>query len=163
MFGFFTVLLTVLIALWLYAMKRNPGNVSDDIAQQIQNRWIIWGGIVLPIAIIGIILLVGIPLGRSMLPSPLKDGEPVYIEVEAQQWRWLIRYPGTTVELFDELHLPAGQPVDLHLTTADVIHSFWVPRLAGKLDTIPGRTNILRIEADAPWHLLRPVRRILRS
>ena len=53
-------------------------------------------------------------------------------------------------ETRDVLHIPAGRPVDVEITTADVIHSFWVPRLAGKLDAIPGHVNVLRIEADGP-------------
>lgn len=48
------------------------------------------------------------------------------------------------------LHIPASRPVDVAITTVDVIHSFWVPRLAGKFDAIPGHVNVLRIEADAP-------------
>jgi heme/copper-type cytochrome/quinol oxidase subunit 2 len=48
------------------------------------------------------------------------------------------------------LHIPAGRPADLVITSTDVIHSFWIPRLAGKMDAIPGHTNRLRIVADAP-------------
>ncbi len=50
----------------------------------------------------------------------------------------------------DVLHIPAGLPVDVRITSVDVVHSFWVPRLAGKLDAIPGHVNVLRIEAQAP-------------
>ena len=46
--------------------------------------------------------------------------------------------------------LPAGMPVDLVITSGDVIHSFWIPRLAGKMDAIPGRVNVLRVQADTP-------------
>lgn len=53
-------------------------------------------------------------------------------------------------ESVNEVHIPAGQPVDIHLTSADVIHGFWVPRLGGKIDAIPGRVNVIRIEADRP-------------
>ena len=48
------------------------------------------------------------------------------------------------------LHIPAERPVDVAITSRDVVHSFWVPRLAGKLDAMPGHVNVLRIEADAP-------------
>jgi cytochrome c oxidase subunit 2 len=48
------------------------------------------------------------------------------------------------------VHIPAGEPVDFHITSRDVIHSFWIPRLGGKMDAIPGRINILRLQADAP-------------
>ncbi|GAA3964982.1 hypothetical protein GCM10022278_23490 [Allohahella marinimesophila] len=150
MFGFFTVILLIVVALWLYAIKRDPGTVSDVEAQRTQNRWVLGGGLILPVVSITVILLVGIPVGRSMLPLPLESGQALRVDVQAHQWRWEVSYPDTDVGLTNELHIPAGKAVDLHLTTADVIHSFWVPRLAGKLDTMPGRTNILRIEADAP-------------
>ena len=66
-------------------------------------------------------------------------------------WAWHFEYPdrpewGRT----KDLHIPAGRPVDVTITSSDVIHSFWVPRLAGKIDAIPGRANTLRIEADRP-------------
>ena len=48
------------------------------------------------------------------------------------------------------LHIPAGRPVDVEITSVDVLHSFWVPRLAGKLDAVPGHVNVLRIEAASP-------------
>src|SRR3546814_2360781 len=50
----------------------------------------------------------------------------------------------------NELHIPVGEPVTLELESADVIHSFWIPRLSGKLDMIPGRRNVMRIQADKP-------------
>ena len=54
------------------------------------------------------------------------------------------------VETDDTLYIPAGRPVDVIVTAEDVIHAFWVPQLAGKVDAIPGRRNLLRIEADRP-------------
>ncbi|WP_416398039.1 cytochrome c oxidase subunit II [Allohahella sp. A8] len=150
MFAFLTAVFLIVIILWLYAMKRKPGRVSDEKAQRIQNRWILGGGLALPIVSISLILLIGIPAGRSMLPLPPQQGEALRVDVQAAQWQWRVSYPNIDVTLTNELHIPAGQAVDVHLTTADVIHSFWVPRLAGKLDTIPGRTNVLRLEATSP-------------
>ena len=69
----------------------------------------------------------------------------------AAQWHWTFTYADAPErQTRDVLHLPAGRPVDVAIVTTDVIHSFWVPRLAGKLDAIPGHVNVLRIEADAP-------------
>ncbi|WP_420225042.1 cytochrome c oxidase subunit II [Pigmentiphaga litoralis] len=48
------------------------------------------------------------------------------------------------------IHIPAGEPIDFHITSRDVIHSFWIPRLGGKMDAIPGRINVMRLQADAP-------------
>jgi cytochrome c oxidase subunit 2 len=72
--------------------------------------------------------------------------------VTGHQWWWEIRYLGATpAETFvtaNEIHIPVGQPVLIHLVGADVIHSFWVPALTGKTDTIPGRDNITWLQAD---------------
>ncbi len=150
MFAFSSVLLIAVVGLWLYAMRRDPGAVSDGAAQRLQNRWIIGGGLVLPLASIALLLAFGIPIGHRMLPLPPEDGEVLRIEVTGHQWWWEVRYPDADIRLRDELHIPVGMPVDLHLSSADVIHSFWVPRLGGKLDMIPGHVNVLRLRADAP-------------
>ncbi|MGY8810156.1 MAG: cytochrome c oxidase subunit II [Pseudomonadales bacterium] len=150
MFSAFTLVLLVVVLLWLHAMRRDPGQVTDREAQRVQNRWVVGGGLILPILSITVILAFGIPLGQRMLPLPLDEGEPVRINVTAHQWWWEVSYPDTGIVLKDELHIPAGMPVDLHLTSSDVVHSFWVPRLGGKMDMFPGRTNILRLEADYP-------------
>jgi cytochrome c oxidase subunit 2 len=71
------------------------------------------------------------------------------IDVIGHDWWWEIRYPNGAVTA-NELHIPAGEVVRLHLTTADVIHSFWVPQLQVKQDQIPGRDNYLWLEADHP-------------
>src|SRR3546814_11888368 len=69
-------------------------------------------------------------------------------------WWWRVAYldrQGRTMMLdANELHIPVGEPVTLELESADVIHSFWIPRLSGKLDMIPGRRNVMRIQADKP-------------
>jgi len=148
MFGFFMLVLVAVCGLWLYAMVRDPGEVSPQAARKIQNRWIIGGGILLPGISILVILIFGIPAGHRMLPLPQDD--VLRIDVTARQWHWEFHYPGTAITLIDQMHIPAGVPIDVHLTTTDVIHSFWVPRLAGKLDTIPGRINVQRLQADQP-------------
>lgn len=147
MFAFATVVLVVVVALWLYAMRRDPGEVSDEAAQQVQNRWIIGGGFVLPLASITALLAFGIPAGHNMLPLA-SDEDVLRIDVTAHRWWWEVHYPDDDIALNNELHIPMGVPVHVHVTSEDVIHSFWVPRLAGKLDAIPGRTNVLRLQAD---------------
>jgi cytochrome c oxidase subunit 2 len=74
----------------------------------------------------------------------------VKITVTGHQWWWRYDYAGEKVTTANELHIPAGKPVRLSLRSADVIHSYWVPRLAGKQDVVPGRTNHLTIQADKP-------------
>ena len=78
----------------------------------------------------------------------------VTIDIVGHQWWWEARYRGEPAQRIfttaNELHIPVGQPVRLRLTGQDVIHSFWVPQLAGKTDTIPGLTNLAWLQADQP-------------
>jgi cytochrome c oxidase subunit 2 len=76
------------------------------------------------------------------------------LEVTAEQWWWRARYrdkeqPSAFLTA-NELHIPVGRPVRVELASDDVIHSFWIPQLAGKIDAIPGRTNVLWMQADRP-------------
>jgi cytochrome c oxidase subunit 2 len=72
------------------------------------------------------------------------------IEATGERWWWRVRYPAAdgAVTEANEVRLPVGVEVDLVLHSADVIHSFWVPSLGGKLDMVPGRTNVLRVRAE---------------
>jgi cytochrome c oxidase subunit 2 len=72
------------------------------------------------------------------------------VEIVGHQWWWEVRYSEEGVTTANELHIPVGRPVAIELTSADVIHSFWVPELAGKLDALPDGTNTLVIEAEEP-------------
>ncbi|ESY53762.1 cytochrome C oxidase subunit II [Mesorhizobium sp. LNJC372A00] len=76
------------------------------------------------------------------------------IRVTGHQWWWEVRYedatPSRILTTANEIHIPAGEPVKLLLTSTDVIHSFWIPSLSGKLDLIPGHMNVLDLKADKP-------------
>jgi cytochrome c oxidase subunit 2 len=76
------------------------------------------------------------------------------IRVTGHQWWWQVRYendqPNRILTTANEIHIPAGEPVRLILASTDVIHSFWVPNLSGKLDLIPGHENALDLRADKP-------------
>ncbi|WP_404842302.1 cytochrome c oxidase subunit II [Burkholderia vietnamiensis] len=76
------------------------------------------------------------------------------IGVTAHDWWWAVRYPadadGAAFVTANEIHIPVGEPVLVELTSADVIHAFWVPQLAGKTQTIPGQTNRQWLQADRP-------------
>lgn len=148
MLAFAVLVLLAVIGLWLNAMLRTQNKGSDRQLRRTRQRWIIGGGLLLPMGSIVVLLAFGIPVGHNMLPLPVDKGETLRIDVTGHQWWWQTSYPASGVQLIDELHIPVGVPVDLHLGSADVIHSFWVPRLGGKLDMLPGRTNVLRVQAD---------------
>ena len=78
------------------------------------------------------------------------DQGTLKIQVVGRRWWWEVRYTDQGVETANEIHIPVGVPVQIELTSYDVIHSFWVPELHGKMDAIPTRINYLTLQADQP-------------
>jgi cytochrome c oxidase subunit II len=117
-------------------------------AWMVRRSFLIAGGILFPVAILASLLVYSFlfraPVGEAA--GALK------IEVVGHQWWWRVSYLDEAgrrdFETANEIRIPVGRPVEIVLKSADVLHSFWVPRLAGKLDMVPGRANRLRIEAD---------------
>lgn len=112
-------------------------------------RWVYAG-----VAISTVVLFISTVWTLQTLAAIRRPASPAAftIEVTGHDWWWEARYvgavPGQDFTTANEIHVPVGRPVRLELRTADVIHSFWVPKLAGKTDLIPGRTNVAWIEAD---------------
>lgn len=144
MLGGSALLATLVFALLAVAMRRRGTRDADTPDTRV---WIVWLGLIMPSAVLAVLLGYALILGGRILPTPAPDS--VTIGVEARRYAWAFRHPGLggtrTV-----LHMPAGRPVDLRITSTDVIHSVWVPRLAGKMDAIPGHTNTLRLVASRP-------------
>lgn len=106
-------------------------------------------GIVFPVVVLTALLVYGLGILRAGHAPDLQQGTH-RIAISGEQWWWRITYTDASGRSFasaNELHLPVGEPVSLMLTSPDVIHSFWAPQLAGKLDMIPGRTNVLTVTA----------------
>lgn len=131
-----------------FRRPRGPGAGSGTPDEGAQERlFIIKLGLAFPVVVLLALLAYGLVVGERLLPRATPD--VIHVAAEGRQSAWVFAYadrPGRTSE--NVLHIPAGRPVDVAITTVDVIHSFWVPRLAGKLDAVPGHTNILRLEAD---------------
>jgi cytochrome c oxidase subunit 2 len=72
----------------------------------------------------------------------------VRIQVVGRRWWWEVNYPDQGITTANEIHIPVGVPVQIQLESADVIHSFWVPELAGKMDLVPTRINTTTLQAD---------------
>ena len=108
---------------------------------------IVGGGVVIPTVVLGTLLAYGL----WMLP-PLVARAPagtMLVSVTGEQWWWRVRYEregAAPVELANEIRLPVGERVQFRLESDNVIHSFWIPSLAGKVDMIPGRTTYLALE-----------------
>jgi cytochrome c oxidase subunit 2 len=107
---------------------------------------IIGGGAVVPTILIAVLLVYGLaPIPALLAPAP--EGS-LKIAVSGEQWWWRVRYElpgGAAVVLANEIHLPVNEPVEFRLESPDVIHSFWIPSLAGKIDMIPGRVTRLAV------------------
>jgi cytochrome c oxidase subunit II len=105
--------------------------------------------IITTLTLIGL-LVASIAVGKSLSSS--RDPNALEIDVTGHQWWWEVRYPdvqpSNSVTTANEIHVPVGRSVKLVLESRDVIHSFWVPALHGKLDLIPGRKNELFLRAD---------------
>lgn len=145
-----------------------------------RRNWILGGGIVFPAATLALLLGYSLAVGSALsdagggggplrfllncistsaralgLPAGDASAQPLRVDITGRRWWWDVRYqsPGSGtdwVPLANELYLPAGRPVHVTLRSADVIHSFWIPSLAGKVDMIPGRVNRLMLRADSP-------------
>lgn len=139
MLGGAVLLAGLVFALLAMAMVRR--HRSGAVAER---TWIVWLGLIMPCTVLLALLGFALFVGGRILPTPAPD--TVTIGVEARRYAWAFRLPDGRVT-DGVLHIPAGRPVDLVITATDVIHSFWVPRLAGKMDAIPGHTNRLRIVA----------------
>jgi cytochrome c oxidase subunit 2 len=110
---------------------------------------IIGGGAVLPTVVLAGLLAYGLALMPALL-APAPEGS-LKIAVSGEQWWWRVRYltassNDVAVELANEIRLPVGEHVEFHLESPDVIHSFWIPSIGGKIDMIPGRRNRLTLE-----------------
>ena len=97
-----------------------------------------------------ILVFIAVPTMRTIFATAGQAPEgALRVEVIGHQWWWEYRYPTLNISAYNELHLPVATPVQLEMTSADVIHSFWIPRLAGKRDLIQGRTNRIAFRADS--------------
>ena len=147
-FGAVLVWLAV-VALGVWAVRARPERSSQRKAATL----IIGGGAVVPTVVLAGLLAHGLALLPGLLaPAPAGSLE---IEVSGEQWWWRVRYlpPGGDaagmagiIELANEIRLPVGEPVQLHLDSPDVIHSFWIPSLGGKIDMVPGRRTRMALE-----------------
>lgn len=141
------VLGVVLAALWVALFGR------PVLRQRLGGQAVIWiGGIAFPLVVLTALLIYGLSLTRS-LSEPAPPGA-MRVAVTGEMWWWRVAYLDRRGELMlwdaNELHIPVGETVEIELRSADVIHSFWVPRLSGKLDMVPGRVNLMKIRADEP-------------
>jgi cytochrome c oxidase subunit 2 len=146
------VVVAVISVLLLAGIFRKRAGSSQGLAVRSDSggvSWIYVGTGISTVVLVGCMLWTMVVTAAVSRP-PRKPA--LTIEVTASQFWWSVRYQGvTTTRSFvtaNEIHIPVGEPVRIELSSADVIHSFWIPQLAGKMDVIPGQTNVSWLEAD---------------
>jgi cytochrome c oxidase subunit 2 len=135
----------VVLALTAAALFRRRRTRTEE---RIATRWVVIGGLVVPALAVGALFVLSLRTLGALAAPPIHPA--VSIEVRGYQWWWSVTYddPDDRFVTANEIHVPVGAPVRVRLRSADVIHSFWVPSLAGKLDLIPGKTTEMWIQAD---------------
>lgn len=147
-----TIIYIGVMAVLALAVSRNRSR--DPAAVDLSERphhFIVWGGAIIPAIVLTAVFIVAMRVTGLFPPPAPRDA--LSVQVTGNQWWWKIEYhdpdPSKWFVTANELHIPVGRPVRVTLVSADVIHSFWVPRLQGKLDLIPGDTNEIRLLADS--------------
>lgn len=128
--------------------RRRTNDVSNSAADEA--LWTRWLGIAMPMGVLTLLLTATLWLGERQF---VRDASLPVVRATASQWAWQfapVDAGGTAGPATAQLQLIAGQPVIVELVSHDVIHSFWVPRLAGKMDVVPGKVNRHLLQADTP-------------
>lgn len=146
------VFLAVAVLLVVASVRRRPQAVAEDVLAGEgfaggSNLLVAVGGIALP-AVVVVGLMVATVVTSERVATVGTPAEPLVIEVTGHMWWWDVRYPEHDIRDANEVHLPVGRPVELRVTSTDVIHSIWIPQLGGKIDMNPGHENTLRLVAD---------------
>ena len=141
--GAFAIFVAVMLLLAV-SLRRRAGSVRTRL-------WIVGGGLLFPGAVLA--ALYAWTMGMTPHWKPVPPPGALVVAVTGTMWWWDVRYRdagGAEIRTANEIRIPVGRPVYLAVDSNDVIHSFWVPQLAGKLDMIPGRMQHLLLSADRP-------------
>lgn len=145
-----TVIFFLVQGLIVFIIFRFRARSDDDQPVQVHGNakaeigWTILPALIL--AVVGVFTVVTV----FDINERAEGADVLQVKVIGHQWWWEYQYPDQGFETANELVIPAGRQVQLEMTSADVIHSFWPPKLAGKVDVVPGRVNYMRVQADRP-------------
>jgi cytochrome c oxidase subunit 2 len=144
--GLTVVVLLLLLGWWRRTETTLPGGGGERAA----TRLVVGLGIVVPMIVLTALFVWSDFVVQRVTEAPARGSTAMTIDVIGHQWWWEVRYPGTPAVTANEIHIPIRTRVEVVATTADVIHSFWVPELNRKVDMIPGLRNRVLLEADRP-------------
>jgi cytochrome c oxidase subunit 2 len=161
LFCVITVIMWVLIA-WAFVKRRGTLAEHAPIDAGGGQIWIAIGGLAVPLFVLTVIFILGLRLLAAFPIHGMHSGMQPRMSAQilkpdilivGHQWWWEVHYlDGEPYQQFttaNEIHIPAHKPVNIELETQDVMHSFWVPALHGKVDLIPGHPNFIRLEASS--------------
>ncbi len=140
------VLVEGLLLYNIFRYRKRPGD--DTIPEQSYRNLrleIIWTAI--PVLLVAVLFVLTIRTANSVAAPPPRPND-LNLHITGHRWWWEFAYPDLGIVTANELHIPEGAVVQVDLDSVDVIHSFWVPQLAGKTDAIPGQTNHMWLTAD---------------
>jgi cytochrome c oxidase subunit II len=140
----------LLVFAWVRRGRRGVGADPADPHPGERPAWfvVVGMGVVFPLMVIVALFIVGDWAIINVTQAPAASSTAMTVDAIGHQWYWEFRYPGTKAVTADELHIPVDTRINLVATTADVIHSFWVPALNRKVDTIPGQQNRILLYAN---------------
>jgi cytochrome c oxidase subunit 2 len=150
MLAFATAIFVLVLGLIFAALLRHRRATMDTPPEtrdgDTGRNWLIRGGIILPLIVLAIVFGYTI-YTLAVIENPQAQAA-LHIRVTARRWWWQVNYPDRDVTTANEIHIPVGVPVQFALESEDVIHSFWIPQLHGKMDVIPPLTNYITLQAD---------------
>ena len=136
----------MLVLGWL--RRDRPGLPFLGESEKVNTGLVVLFGMAIPIVILVALFVVSDLVLLGETDAPQASSTAMTVTVTGHQWFWQVRYEGENAETANEIHIPVRTPVDLVVRSADVIHSFWVPELNRKIDTIPGRSNSIELYAE---------------
>ena len=164
---FMTILfLVITLVMWLlisWSFYRRHGTLAEHepIDAGGGHMWVAIGGLAIPLLVLSVLFVLGLNLLTDFPIHGMHGGMPMAhaqtmmkpeIRIVGHQWWWEVQYLDDDVSkeftTANEIHLPAHRPVNIEVVTQDVMHSFWIPALHGKVDLIPGHSNYIRVEAS---------------
>ena len=162
----FLIATAVMWVLLTLALKKRRGNLKEHMPIDVGGgqAWIAIGGLLIPLLVLSVFFFLGLELlsdfpihgmhgmhGQAQAASGVSSNKPDILII-GHQWWWEVHYfYGDLDQQFttaNEIHIPAHRPVNIELQSVDVMHSFWVPSLHGKVDLVPVHPNFIRLEAS---------------
>ena len=143
------VVAAVVVGMWRRRSRPEDGvlpvEAGDADSERRNHRFLLIGGLVLPVVVLSVIAVQTVRVSNALAPRTAA----VDIDVDGELWWWRVAYPADGVTTANVIHVPRGEVVDITLRSQNVVHSLWVPQLAGKTDLVPGKTNHMQFTATS--------------